>query len=141
MQTHFLKKAIEASGRQCLIEKQFAWHIPCVSFYMINENSPSSFPATRQDLSNLKKTAVDAAVDLGSTAGVHAEKAKSQLKDLASHAQEEGRGQLDQVRVKLTDLGNTFRDYVVDRPLISVGTALAVGFLLGISRRSCTRSN
>ena len=104
----------------------------------MNENK-ESFSNTRQDLSNLQQTAVDAAKDLGSTATVHANKAKGQLNDLASHAQEEGQEQLDQVKVKLTDLGNVFRDYVAERPLASLGVAVAFGFLVGVSRRGCSR--
>jgi ElaB/YqjD/DUF883 family membrane-anchored ribosome-binding protein len=106
----------------------------------MNENT-ESFSNTRQDISNLQKTAVDAAKDLGSTASVHANKAKDQLNDLASHAQEEGQQQLDQVKVKLTDLGNVFCDYVAERPLASMGVAVAFGFLVGLSRRSCSRAS
>ena len=99
----------------------------------MNEIS-ESFPQTRQDLSNLKKTAVDAAKDISSTASVHAKTAQSHLQDLASHAQEEGGQQLDQVKVTLNDLGENIRDYVASRPFASMGLALAVGFLMG--RRS-----
>ena len=101
---------------------------------MINETLKSTFPQTRQDLSNLKTTAVDAAKDVGSTASAHAKKAQDHLKDLASHAQEESEQQLDQVKVRVTDLGTQIRDYVTARPLASIGTALAVGFLLGLFR-------
>jgi len=100
----------------------------------MNDNITEAFPQTRQDLSNLKKTAVDAAKDIGSTATAHAKTAQSHLQDLASHAQEEGGQQLDQVKVSMNDLGDKFRDYVASRPLASLGVALAVGFLLG--RRS-----
>jgi ElaB/YqjD/DUF883 family membrane-anchored ribosome-binding protein len=50
---------------------------------MPNSTDNNPFPATRQDASDLKKTAVDAAKDLGSTAAVHAEKAKQTAVDAA----------------------------------------------------------
>jgi ElaB/YqjD/DUF883 family membrane-anchored ribosome-binding protein len=123
-----------------------------------------AFPNTRQDVANLKETAVgaakdlrdtaathldkakghvedlkstaiEAAKDLGSTAAGHAEKAKGQLRDLASHAQVEGTEQLKQVRGQFDDLTESARSYVAARPLACVGVALAVGFLFGLSRR------
>src|SRR5450631_3529468 len=94
-----------------------------------------SFPQTRQDISNLKQTAVDAAKDIGSTASVHAKKAQSNLKELASHAQEESFDNLNQVKSGFGDLTDQFRDYVLERPLASVGTALAIGFVLGFIKR------
>jgi ElaB/YqjD/DUF883 family membrane-anchored ribosome-binding protein len=103
---------------------------------MTNESLQSSFPKTREDLSNLKQTAIDAACDLGSTASVHAQKAQGNLKDLASHAQSEGSDQFGQVRSSLNDLGDQVREYVAARPLAAIGTALFVGFLFGLSRRS-----
>jgi ElaB/YqjD/DUF883 family membrane-anchored ribosome-binding protein len=102
---------------------------------MTNETTPTSFPATRQDLNNLKQNATDAARDLAGTAQVHAEKVGNNLRDLASHAQGEGWEQLDQVKVRCADLGNVLRSYVTERPLTSIGTALALGFLFGLSRR------
>ncbi len=94
------------------------------------------FPSTRQDVSNLKQTAVDAANDLGSTAAAHASKAKGQLRDLAGHAQEESADQLNQLRSQVNDFSGTARDYVSTRPLTCLGIALAVGFLFGLSRRA-----
>lgn len=104
---------------------------------MPDEPANPSFPATRQDLSNLKQTAVDAAKDLRSTAAVHAATARGQLQDLAGHAQEESGAHLDQVKVKFSDLLGSARDFAAERPLACIGTALAVGFLVGLgSRRS-----
>lgn len=94
----------------------------------------SAFPASRQDVSHLKQTAIDAANDLGSTAAVHASKAQSQFKDLAGHVQEEGSQQLTQVKGRLSDLVDSARDYAIERPLTCIGTALAIGFLIGLSR-------
>jgi ElaB/YqjD/DUF883 family membrane-anchored ribosome-binding protein len=102
---------------------------------MTNEIHEPPFPQTRQDISNLKQTAVDAAKDLGSTASVHAKRAQGQLADLTSHAQEEGAQQVEQVKVKLSDVGSKLLEYVTANPLASVGTALAIGFLIGFSRR------
>jgi ElaB/YqjD/DUF883 family membrane-anchored ribosome-binding protein len=87
------------------------------------------FPQTRQDISNLKSTAVDAAKDIGSTAAVHADKVKSNLKNIAESAQIEGSEQLDQAKNALNNLGNAARDYVSARPLAALGIAAAVGFL------------
>ena len=105
----------------------------------MDETLRSSFPATEQDVANLRQTATDAANDLGSTALVHASKAKSQVKDLVGHFQDEGGEQLDQVKGKLLDVVNSARDYASERPIVCIGVALAVGFLIGLSRRTSSR--
>ena len=94
----------------------------------MNETT-APFPQTRQDLSNLKNTAVEAAKDIGSTASVHANKAKDNLKSIAESAQIEGAEHIDQAKSALNDLGKAAGDYVAARPLASIGVALAVGFL------------
>ncbi len=93
------------------------------------------FTTTRQDLQNLKQTAVDAAKDLRSTAAVHAQKAKGQLNDLAGHAKEEANDQLEQAKVNFRDVVKSSRDYVAGRPIASVGVALGIGMLLGMAFR------
>jgi ElaB/YqjD/DUF883 family membrane-anchored ribosome-binding protein len=99
-------------------------------------NISESFPQTRQDISNLKKTAVAAARDIRGTATERAKVAQEHLQNLASHAQEESSDQLNQVRVSLGDLANDLRDYVAARPFETIGIALAVGFFTGVFRRS-----
>ena len=94
----------------------------------MNETT-APFPQTRQDLSKLKETAVDAAKDIGSTASVHADKVKGNLKSIAESAQIETSEHLDQAKSALNDLGKAAGDYVAARPLASIGVALAVGFL------------
>jgi ElaB/YqjD/DUF883 family membrane-anchored ribosome-binding protein len=98
-------------------------------------NDTSSFPETRRDVDNLKQTAVDAAKDLTSTASAHVSKARGQVHDLAEHAQSEAYDQVGQVKGQISDLAQAARDYVLARPLTSLGTALAIGFLFGLSRR------
>ena len=83
----------------------------------------------------MKQTAIDAVNDLGSTAAVHASKAKGQLKDLAGHVQEEGSEQLDQYRGKLNNFIGTGRDFVAANPLGCIAAAVTIGFLLGLARR------
>jgi ElaB/YqjD/DUF883 family membrane-anchored ribosome-binding protein len=131
----------KGANNQGLIYLVFLWHTPCNGIGMTNEIPESSFPQTRQDLSNLKRTAIDAAKDMGRTASVHARKAQSNLQDLASHAQEESGEHLDQVKGGLDDLGNQVRDYIAARPFASVGTALVLGFLVGTLRRGCSRDD
>jgi len=101
----------------------------------------SSFPQTRHDLSNLKKTAVDAARDIGDSASAHAKKAQGHLQDLATHAQEEGEEQLDQAKMGLSGLGDQVGHYIAARPFASIGTALVVGFLFGTFRRGRSRAS
>ena len=103
---------------------------------MQNETLSSDFPATRKTISQLKDTATAAANDLASTASVHASKAKGQLKELAGHVQEEGAQKLNEVQGNLTDVISSARDYASARPFLCIGTALAVGFLFGISQRA-----
>jgi ElaB/YqjD/DUF883 family membrane-anchored ribosome-binding protein len=104
---------------------------------MSNQSNTTStpFPATQQDVARLKQTAIDAASDLGSTASVHASRAKSQLNDLAGHVREEGGQQLDEVKGKFSDLVLAGRTYVSDHPLSCLGAALTLGFLIGLTRR------
>jgi ElaB/YqjD/DUF883 family membrane-anchored ribosome-binding protein len=99
-------------------------------------STTSHFPATQQDIARLKQTAIDAVNDLSSTAVVHASKAKSQFRDLTGHVREESGDQIDQVRSKLGDLMVVSRDYVSENPFTCIGAALAVGFLIGLTRRS-----
>ncbi len=106
---------------------------------MPNEIDASPFPSSRQDVSNLKKTAVEAVRDLKSTASVHAKKAKGHLQELAGHAREEGGAQLNEVKGKLADLADSARDYVSARPLACVGIALVVGLLIGSMRGGSSR--
>jgi ElaB/YqjD/DUF883 family membrane-anchored ribosome-binding protein len=98
-------------------------------------NTPSAFPESRRDVENLKKTAVDAAQDLKSTATAHVSKARGQVQDLVGHAQTEASAQVDQVKGKAADLVEAARQYVLDRPLAGIGTAFALGFFFGLSRR------
>jgi ElaB/YqjD/DUF883 family membrane-anchored ribosome-binding protein len=107
---------------------------------MSNQPRSNTFPATQEDISKLKQTATDALNDLGSTAAVHASKAKGQVRDLAGHIQEEGGEHLDQIKGRLTDLVFLARDFAAERPLVCIGAALAVGFLFGISRRRGSNS-
>lgn len=123
------------SDNQVRISTQ-TWHGQCNASGIMSDQTPtSSFPATQNDVSRLKQTATDAVNDLGSTALVHASRVKSQLHDLAGHVQEEGGEQLDRVKGKLGDLVTAARSYATERPLVCIGTALALGFILGFSRR------
>jgi ElaB/YqjD/DUF883 family membrane-anchored ribosome-binding protein len=92
------------------------------------------FPASQQDVARLKQTAIDAVNDLGSTATVHATKAKGQIKELAGHVQEEGTEHLNQVKGKLSDVLDLSREFVSNKPLACLAAALTVGFIIGISR-------
>jgi ElaB/YqjD/DUF883 family membrane-anchored ribosome-binding protein len=106
---------------------------------MSNNLRTNPFPATQEDISKLKQTATDALNDLSSTAAVHASKARGQVKDLASHIQDEGSEHIDQIKGKVTDLVYIARDFAAERPLTCIGAALFIGFVYGISRRR--RSN
>ncbi len=77
---------------------------------MPNESSTTVFPATKQDIANLKQTAHDAATDLSSSATGHAIKAKGQIEDLAGHFREEGGEQVSQLKGNLNDLANAARN-------------------------------
>jgi ElaB/YqjD/DUF883 family membrane-anchored ribosome-binding protein len=101
----------------------------------LRDTASTHIDKAKQNVSDLKTTAVDAAKDLKSTAAGHAEKAKGQLRDLATHAQAEGTEHLNQVRGQFDDMAQSARTYISSRPLASVGIAVAVGFLFGLSRR------
>ncbi len=85
------------------------------------------FPDSQKDLSNLKQTATDAAADLGE----HSDKAKKQLGDLSQHVRTEGAEQLQPAKESFSDLVESARDYVGQKPFLFIGMAAAVGFLVG----------
>lgn len=98
------------------------------------------FSETKNDLNDLRKTAVDAARDIGSTAAVHADKVKSQASDLVSHFQEEAPAQLSQVRASFEDVLKSGFEYVSARPASSLLVALGVGVAIGfLARTNCAR--
>ena len=107
---------------------------------MINETPASSFPATKQDLANLKQTATDAVKDLSRTASVHAAKAKDQIQDLTGHVRQEGGDQLAVAQVKWGNMVTSARNYAAARPLACIGVALTIGLLFGLTRRSSCQS-
>lgn len=106
---------------------------------MSNEPLTRSFPATQQDISQLKKTATDAVADLTSTAAVHASKAQGQIRDLAGHVRDESSEQLKQVKERFGNLAASAAEYVTERPFTCIGVALFVGFVFGLSRRRRAR--
>lgn len=108
------------------------WHVGCKDIGMQTMNT---FPNTRQDLENLKQTTVDAAKDIGSTASVHAQKARAQMGELAGHAREEAIDQVNRAQGGFTEVVASARDYIAARPLASVGVVLGVGIVVGFTRR------
>jgi ElaB/YqjD/DUF883 family membrane-anchored ribosome-binding protein len=102
---------------------------------MANQPSLSSFPATQQDISQLKQTATDAVSDLGNTSVFYAGRMKGQIKNLAGDFQREGSEQLGQAKGQLTSVLSSVRDYAVARPLACIGVALCIGIVIGMSRR------
>ena len=101
----------------------------------LRDTASTHLEKAKENVGELKATAIDAARDLKSTAAGHVDKAKGQLRDLAGHAQEEGTNQLHQMRGQFDDVADSTRAYISARPLASVGVAIAVGFLFGLSRR------
>jgi len=93
------------------------------------------FPATQRDVSRLRQSATDAVNDFSSTATSHVKKVGGQVQDLAGHLQEEGAANLDRAKGRLFDFVSEARDFAYERPLFCIGAALAVGFLIGLSRR------
>ena len=101
----------------------------------LRDTAATHLDKAKGHVAELKTTAVEAAKDLKSTAAGHAEKAKGQLRDLATHARSEGAEHLNQVRGQFDDVADSTRAYISARPLASVGVALAIGFLVGLTRR------
>jgi ElaB/YqjD/DUF883 family membrane-anchored ribosome-binding protein len=101
----------------------------------LRDTAATHLDKAKGNVNDLKATAIDAARDLKSTAAGHVEKAKGQLSDLKAHAQQEGKQSVDQLRGQFADVASSARDYIASRPLASVGIALGVGFLFGLSRR------
>jgi ElaB/YqjD/DUF883 family membrane-anchored ribosome-binding protein len=101
----------------------------------LRDTAATHLDKAKGHVENLKSTAVDAAKDLRSTAAGHLEKARGQVRELATHAKEEGSDQVTRVRGQLEDVTDSARAYISARPLAAVGIALAVGFIIGASRR------
>lgn len=102
---------------------------------MASKSRLSLFPATQQDVLRLRQSATDAVNDFGSTAATHASKVKGQLQELAGHARDESSQKLNMVRARVTELADSAVDFASDRPLLCIGIALAVGYLIGRNRR------
>ena len=93
------------------------------------------FPASQRDVSRLRQSATDAVNDFSSSATSHAHQVGGHLQDLADHLQEEGSTNFNRAKGTLADLVGAARDFAGERPLVCVGTALAIGLLIGLSRR------
>jgi len=103
---------------------------------MFNKTPATSISATQQDISRLKQIAADAASDLENVASLYVDKIQSQAKRLTDDVQREGTRQVLDMKGRLCDAVNLTRDFAVGRPLVCIGVALAVGVLIGLSRRS-----
>jgi ElaB/YqjD/DUF883 family membrane-anchored ribosome-binding protein len=101
----------------------------------LRDTAATHLDKAKDHVENLKSTAVEAAKDLRSTAAGHVDKARGQFRELASHAQAEGAQHLKKVRGQLEDVTDSARDYISARPLAAVGIALAIGFIIGATRR------
>jgi ElaB/YqjD/DUF883 family membrane-anchored ribosome-binding protein len=99
------------------------------------------FPASQRDVSRLRQSATDAVNDFSASASSHAGKVKGQLQDLAGHVQEEGGVSLERVRGSVIDFANVAYDFATERPLVCIGAALLVGFLIGAVRRRTKRND
>ncbi len=99
------------------------------------------FPATQRDVSRLTQSATDAVNDFSTTATTHATKVGGQLRDLAGHLQEEGENNFSRARGKVIDWVGVVQDFTTERPLVCIGAALAVGILIGLSRRRNSSAN
>ncbi|MEI9999595.1 MAG: hypothetical protein WDO13_10730 [Verrucomicrobiota bacterium] len=73
--------------------------------------------------------------DFSSTATTHANKVGSELHELAGHLRDESGRHFARARGRVVDLAVAARDFASDRPLVCIGAALAIGFLIGWSRR------
>jgi ElaB/YqjD/DUF883 family membrane-anchored ribosome-binding protein len=91
-----------------------------------------TFPDTRQDIDNLKRTASDAAADISSAAAPHVGKAKGQLTELAGHARAEVGDRLGQVQGSFADVVDSAKGYVTAKPWVAVGIAVGVGVVLAM---------
>jgi ElaB/YqjD/DUF883 family membrane-anchored ribosome-binding protein len=103
---------------------------------MASKSRLSLFPATQRDVSRLRQSATDAVNDFSTSAAAHANKVSDQLRTLADHARDEGRAQVGRVRARVADIADTAMEFASDRPLLCIGVALAVGYLIGRSRRT-----
>ncbi len=108
---------------------------------MPREIPSASFPATQRDVSRLRQSATDAVNDFSSTVASHANKVSGQFRDLAHHMRQEGRSNIHRVRVKLADLAQGTRDFARERPFLCLGAALALGVMIGLSRRRPRRDD
>ncbi len=101
---------------------------------MQTENPGTPFQTTKNDISKIKETAAEAAHDLKERAATHMEKAKDEFGTLAKDAQAEGKREIENAKVKFADIVSCAKNYVSERPIVAVGAALAIGFLLGNCR-------
>ncbi len=93
------------------------------------------FPTSQRDVSRLRQSATDAVSDLSSTAAAHANKVGNHLSRLADDLQKEGRTHFNRAQGRALDLARTSQQFARENPVACIGIALAVGFLIGWSRR------
>lgn len=95
--------------------------------------------AVKNDISELTEQLTDAVNELTGSAQKRAKRtykrARSDMSDFMGDATKQGSAALDAAQEAAASLGETIEDAIVQRPLATVGLAIGLGFLIGVTWR------
>ena len=104
-----------------------------------NDRLQKDVDAMKHDISNLADQVTDAldafAGSAQKQAGRGYKQARSNVESVVSDLGKHGNAALEQARDAATTLGDTLEDAVQQRPLATVGLALGLGLLIGMTWR------
>jgi len=95
--------------------------------------------AVKNDISALAEHVTDALNTFAGTAGMQARRGYKQAREnvdsVVDNISERGSAAIDAAHDAANSVGETLEDVITDRPLATVGLALGLGFLIGVTWR------
>ena len=103
------------------------------------ERLEKDMAAVKSDISALAEHVTDALNTFAGTAGKQARRGYKQAREnvdsVVDNLSERGSAAIDAAQDAATSIGATLEDVIADRPLATVGLALGLGFLIGVTWR------
>ena len=110
-----------------------------VSQQRLEERLEKDVAAVKNDISALTDQITDAINSFAGTATKQARRGYSQVRSNAEQAvddmSERGSAMMDAAHDAASSIGETLEDAITERPLATVGIALGLGFLIGLTWR------
>ena len=103
------------------------------------ERLENDMAAVKSDISALAEHVTDALNTFAGTAGMQARRAYKQARgnvdSVVDNISERGGATIGAAQDAAISMGETLEDVIADRPLATVGLALGLGFLIGVTWR------